>query len=637
MAAFLEFRTQEIASDEFLDKHADLRDLLEPMLGSASADEGLTDTSIGETFVIERELGRGGMGVVYAARHIQLGRRVAVKVLPKDLTLQPASIARFRREAKTIATLDHPGIVKVLAIGEDDDKHWFAMELIDGSTLEQHIGELRGRHESPSRSTASMLDLAIEVADALHHAHGFGIVHRDVKPSNVMLKRDSGAVLTDFGLARDARDPGLTAPGGRAGTPCYMAPEQIRGHASAGDVRSDVFALGVTLYEMLTFRRAFDASTTDLVIARVLREEPEDPRRANPSVSGDLAAVVAKSIEKDPARRYATAGEFAEELRACRANRPVRARKQTVFLRATRWSRRHPARAGLALALALGVPLLAGGIGYIIASVPLVRAGEQRELDELIEQGLHLVFHSDRDQDRARQVIEEAMARAPEHPEVRIAAAVMRSRWVNHAAALALLEERPDLLDAHRELQRARALYLWAAGRVAEADAVETQLGEPRSAFEFFFAGFVAWRRSQAVGGDAGPALRLLSLASRTSDRPRLGFVLTLAEVADAVGSAAVREEAVTTLVTVWPDSSRAWGMAAWVLRDADPKRALHAVDRALALYPDEPGLLRYRSRILRNLGEIDAAMAELERALARKPEFLEARTELEELRRRPR
>lgn len=386
------------SASEFLAEHEQLRGLLEPLI--AGARPGPPPSPAGPSvlgdFRLLGELGRGGMGVVYDAEQISLGRRVAVKVLPGRLALDPDRRARFVRESRLAASLDHPGIAKVISADAADDVIWFAMERIDGVPLDRVLtrtadipaatmtgGRLASAVDEVARQCSvedtwpeaadarkqstvwraghvdTVVRIGAQIAEALQHAHERGVVHRDVKPANVLLRRDGSAVLTDFGLARDLNAPSLTLTGDFLGTPSYCAPEQLAGDRATTDHRVDIFALGVTLYELLTHRRPFEASSSDEVRARILTVEPRRPRRLNPRIPTDLNSVLMMALDKDPDRRYQTAAAMAADLRAVAAGQPVRARPVRAQTRAWRWCRRNPwAAATLAASVAVVILLL---------------------------------------------------------------------------------------------------------------------------------------------------------------------------------------------------------------------------------------------------------------------------------------
>jgi tetratricopeptide (TPR) repeat protein/predicted Ser/Thr protein kinase len=366
--------------DALLRAHPDLADLLAPMCGDdADAATSPTPTAaapgpaaegdeqvLGD-FRLVRELGRGGMGVVYEAWQRSLDRRVAVKVLAPALVASPSAVARFRREAAAIGRLHHANIVEVHGFGTDGDRHFFAMQLVDGKPLD----EVAARFRSPRAAVA----LCAQLADALAHAHAQGLVHRDVKPANVLVRDDDTPLLSDFGVAHDSELPSVTREGGFVGTLDYASPEQVRGEAI--DARTDVWSLGVILYELLTGSAPFAAPTQEALLRNVLTSEPPSlPKSAG--VDRDLTAMLARSLSKDRNRRYATAAAFARDLRAWLAGEPVTARLPGAGERLWRWAVREPWRAVAAAAFVLGLPAITASVAYSLAQAPLAQLGESR-------------------------------------------------------------------------------------------------------------------------------------------------------------------------------------------------------------------------------------------------------------------
>ncbi len=326
-----------------------------------------------------RELGRGGQAVVWLAEDTRIARQVALKLLPAEFAaLSQERRRRLQREAEVIARLDHPCLCAVLDARIDGDRPYIAMRFVDGSTLGEWISRARenrrgerdgaAKREGPiqmaPRNTLELAGLLMyfeRAARALHAAHEVGVVHRDVKPQNLMVARSGDPVLLDFGQARDETSDSfeLTRSGDVLGTPAYMSPEQILGKRDGVDRRSDVWSLGSSLYEALTLKRAFEAENVPALFMAIRGAVLPDPRALNPALPTDLSLVVATALEKDPARRYQTALDFAEDLRRVREYEPVRARPPSAWRVFRGWFQRHPAIAystlGSIVALSIGL------------------------------------------------------------------------------------------------------------------------------------------------------------------------------------------------------------------------------------------------------------------------------------------
>ncbi|WP_165234046.1 serine/threonine-protein kinase [Aquisphaera insulae] len=319
--------------------------------------------SLGD-FAIGRVIGRGGMGVVYEATQRSLNRQVALKILPAACD-DPRKLQRFRVEAMAAACLRHPHIVPVYLTGSEEDCHFYAMQLIEGRTLAAVVAE------RPSHREAA--ELGRQAASALQYAHEQGIIHRDVKPSNLMVDRSGWLWVSDFGLARVAGQSDLTQSGAILGTLRYMSPEQAAGSRATVDHRTDVYSLGATLYELVAGRPVFEADGDSRLglLRQIVEEQPRRPRLIDASIPRDLETIVLKSLAKDPAARYATAGEMADDLGRFLDGRPILARPPGPLDRASSWAHRH--RRAMATAVILAVVASIAAAGFAVWRDGLLR------------------------------------------------------------------------------------------------------------------------------------------------------------------------------------------------------------------------------------------------------------------------
>ncbi|MCA9152519.1 MAG: protein kinase, partial [Planctomycetales bacterium] len=336
-------------------------------------------TRLGD-YEIVREIGRGGMGVVYEAKQRSLDRIVALKVLPRNFFPSAASIARFRREARAASQLHHTNIVPIFEVGAADGVQYYSMQLIDGVNLsnlaELSIASPAMRESSVKRGTISdhrlIADVGRQVADALHYAHQRHIIHRDVKPSNLILDKEGVAWLADFGLAKQLGED-LTGTMEAAGTLRFMSPERFQGVC---DQRSDVYSLGLTLYELLTGQRAFVTDDHFSLMTQIREFDPPSPGSINPAIPRDLDTIVRKAISKSADRRYQSAQELADDLARFNRGEPIMARKVSLAERAWLWAlKRKSLAASLAAILFL---IILTAIGSSIAAVHF-RNQEQRQ------------------------------------------------------------------------------------------------------------------------------------------------------------------------------------------------------------------------------------------------------------------
>ncbi len=322
-------------------------ELVQPRDGEAQT--VMTEPRMLGGFRIVRELGRGGMAVVYLARDEQLKREVALKVLPRSSAMSERRIARFRHEGRAIAKLNHGNIVQVYTIGHEGDEHFIAMEYVEGRTLAEQLKWLskldmaEQMMQLASRETLRRnVEVIAQVADGLEHAHRHDVIHRDVKPSNILIDGEGCAKLADFGIARILREDGMTKTDETPGTYAYMSPEQAQlKRQKTIDGRADVYSLGVVLYEALTGMPAFTGSSAAEVLAAVLSRDPRPVRAVNRHIPRDLETIAHKAMEKSPDRRYSSAGHMAADLRSWLAGLPILARPAGPVRVAGRWVKRH--------------------------------------------------------------------------------------------------------------------------------------------------------------------------------------------------------------------------------------------------------------------------------------------------------
>jgi eukaryotic-like serine/threonine-protein kinase len=441
--------------------------------GSASPSEFSAPQRLGD-FQLIRELGRGGMGVVYEAEQLSMGRRVALKVLPFAAMVQAQALQRFRNEVRAAAALTHDHIVSVYSIGEERGVHYYAMQLIRGQSLAEVIAQLvkidKGdapagsssisrlllaspakaedmesgsaptepvaavspaagvasppneteREVQARRSTAhkshrgseyyqSAVRLGIEAAEALQHAHDQGVIHRDIKPGNLLLDADARLYITDFGLARIESDVGLTMSGDLIGTLRYMAPEQALAKRVVVDHRADIYSLGATLYELLTLEPPFGESDRKELLKQIAFQDPRPLRKLDRHIPADLETIILKSMEKDPGERYQTAEALAADLRAFLEHRPIRARPPMLLERGLKWCRRQPGIVATAAAI-----LILATIGLTISNVLIAQQRNAAQIAQGNEAEQRKVAEKKRDEARDQRIEAEKQTKIAE-------------------------------------------------------------------------------------------------------------------------------------------------------------------------------------------------------------------------------
>ncbi len=462
---------------------------------------------------VEALVGHGGMGVIYRARHHQLNRMVAVKMLITGSYAAPHERARFQREAKAVASLRHANIVQVHDVGEHEGWPYFTMELLEGGSLAR---ALAGTPQPAQQSAATLATLA----EAVRVAHQGGIVHRDLKPANILLTADGTPKIADFGLARHFDGgPALTLSGTRMGTPSYMAPEQVIGKAGTIGPPADIYALGALLYEMITGRPPFRGETAAETERQAVHDEPVPPSRLNTKVPRDLETICLKCLSKEPRRRYPSAAALADDLRRFGQGRPIQARPVSWGERSWRWGRRNPTAAAL-LATALALVGLASGGGVWLVQQRARHGAEMRNdvatavaQAERLRKGFHFR--------EARESLENVRLRLePAGPDE------LRRRVEQNQADLNLAErldairiKAATLVGGKDGLAVAEPLYV-----SAFAQARLGQLGDDSKAVS-------ARVRDSALSGELIAALD--DWASITADRGRREWLLAVASDAD--------------------------------------------------------------------------------------------------------
>ncbi|MBL8900721.1 MAG: tetratricopeptide repeat protein, partial [Planctomycetes bacterium] len=614
------------------EKETDLKAPLQALLVAKT--EPATETRRFGSYRLLRSLGRGGQGEVFLAEDERLARRVALKLLHPWITPGLGGLERFRREASIASRLDHPGLCTVYEAGIESGQPFIAMRYVEGESLAARLAAAKARASetkervAPSsrgelEAVASLLERA---ARAAHAAHEAGVVHRDLKPGNILISAGEQPVLLDFGLAREEEGETLTKTGEVFGTPEYMAPEQLAGDTRHVDARADVYSLGATLYECLTLRRPFSAPTREALYRAVLTQPPPDPRRYNPSLPTDLLVIAETALEKEPARRYASALALAEDLRRFAAHEPILARRISPLGRFVRWCRREPARAAL-LVGAAGV--LAAG-GFVIERWPQLREEllakqrfeESENVEHLLEEAyLHL------GEDFGTSPLEDfraVLARDPENVEA-LAGLVLALAWYERVSeARKVLSEHAELVARRPELGWADVELLRLEGRNEEAVARAKSLEARVDAAALFLRGLGELERGHR-GEDASFSLSqaLLRRAVLAAPVARRIYHYVYAHALGHSGSADAREEEADALKRLWPESPIARYWATYAIADVRPPQSVAAEWREVAkLRPDD-------ARVWNNLGialhaakDIEGALEAHRRALELRPDY---------------
>jgi hypothetical protein len=431
---------------------------------------GLPLERIGE-FRLIRRLGEGGMGMVFLAEQQSLGRLVALKIIRPERSGSPAAAADLLREAQAIAKLRHPHIVTVFATGEESGIHYLAMELVPGRGLDDVLREAAASGGRPPMRR--ILRWMADVAWALQCAHDAGIIHRDVKPSNVRITPEGRALLVDFGLARHVVSTAAPLTGEFRGTPHYASPEQVAARQIGITPQTDVYSLGVMLYESTTGRVPFDGKTKEEVFNQILVKEPVPPARINPSMPHDLEIVIQKAMEKDRERRYATAKALAADLEAVAELRPVQAKPASVLVKAAKWIRRNRA-------LAAGIAVAVFGVAAAAGTLLLTHAGASRAVRRMVGDARRALAADD--SEAAMQPLRRAAAMRPDDASV---LRLLRDAEARQAERDGARAREQDRLAAQEALgQGRRGLERYRAGAARKQDLTAEQAALRRALSE---------------------------------------------------------------------------------------------------------------------------------------------------------
>jgi serine/threonine protein kinase/Flp pilus assembly protein TadD len=695
--------------------HAPARD--RPAAGERPAAGTGPEERLGD-FRIVREIGRGGMGVVYEAVQVSLGRRVALKVLPFAGALDGKHLQRFQNEAQAAAHLHHPNIVPVYFVGCERGVHYYAMQLIEGQTLAAVIHELRrwagaepegpaGPREpvsefvgglvwGPGAPEPSGIDpcgpsaalaaahppkdpaffrtaagLAVQAARALEHAHQLGVVHRDVKPANLLVDGQGKVWVTDFGLAQVQNDTRLTRTGDVMGTLRYMSPEQALAQPAGVNHRTDLYSLGATLYELLTLAPTFTGRDRHELLRQIAFEEPRPLRRVNPSVPADLETIVLTAMAKDPAERYATAQELADDLERFVKDEPIRARRPTLAHRGRRWARRHQTLVwAAALSLLAALAVLAASAGWIVRDRSARRAKFAADLQVALKeaQEAQREGHLARAQaaaQRAEGLLEEGAAEPDLAGQVRnllgeLAEEEADRRLVARLEELRLLQAEVNVEESRFVLERALPDYrqafrergLWEDMMTAEEAAAHLR-GRPAKVrgtlltaldhclilARFQKAPEEGWLRQVLSAADTDTWRQRVRAARERNDRPALEQLAREVDVAAQPPEAlflldislrqrGARESAVALLrraQEVFPGDfwiNHDLGLA---LLDCQPPRCEDAVrflTAAVALRPSSPGVRLNLGCAFEWKGRPEEAAAAYRQAVTLRPDY---------------
>ena len=563
------------------------------------------------------EIGRGGQAVVWMAEDTKLDRKVALKIIRDFGPDRHHLLERFQREASITSRLEHPGICPIYETGFHGDLPWISMRYVEGETLANWIARTSGRktgrdpHEceaGPDRRTLLETVRIVEsTARSLHAAHEAGIIHRDIKPGNIMLTEDMEPVVLDFGLAaeEDRGGPSLTMTGDLLGTPAYMSPEQIASKRIPLDRRTDVYSLSVVLYEMLSSRRPFQAISREALFQMILSKEPEDLRRLNRDLPRDIRVVCESGLRKDRDHRYETALDLAEDLRRFREGEPVMARKVGILGRAWRWSCREPIMAALSMTLIVVLLAMSALIASHVSNAREVNEATERNRinqaeSQLASASLRLASGDRRGAIAVLQTVIDSEACLYEATATK---ALLLVRLGESDRALATLKRHASALSATFAEQLIQQQVRAEAQNALISDLPDFDTLTPDAPIDHFLLAVTAVdslrsksHRWKSINPSlARYALRHATIAILKSRRGRLNFLTLRADAAAASNDAAAARETAHALMHNWPSNLAALKIAGFALLNAGTKEDLEESRRHLIkareMEPNDPNV----------------------------------------------
>jgi tetratricopeptide (TPR) repeat protein/tRNA A-37 threonylcarbamoyl transferase component Bud32 len=602
------------------------------MQGGGEGDEGARDAEWIGHYKLLRLVGEGGQGAVFEAVDTRLGRRAAVKVLRRLESAE--ALKRFQREAALLASFDHPRLCTLYEAGQHDGRPFIAMRFLEGRSLADLIGGQQeagagpveipaSKEDGHSSATHRVVRMVEKIARALDFAHEKGVVHRDVKPANVVLDADAEPIVLDFGLARGLEGAStMTHAGDVLGTPGYLAPEHLSGRA--GDRRVDVYALGVTLYECLTKRRPFEAPTREALLVRILDEPPPDPRRANPAIGRDLLAILETAMAKDPDRRYATARALADDLAAVASGQSVSVRRAGPAARAWQWARRHRTAASLIAVAAVVIPVLAALGGFVLARLPDIEFAERKQQEARDETRLMQAFlELDKGDPKKAVAMFEPLAAGVTFRLEAIAGLVFSLVKTGDAErALGILDKEPDHPSSALSFAVLRKHALEALRRPVPEGVASRASQQPREAVESFVLGEDMLARGHA--GEPGAFERACDHLTRAVTHPGMQtrFHLSRAHALGHLGKKREAEarESARVIQAALPESAVAWYWSGFALHLFDPDAAIAAYKKAIEL--DSSSVMAHMNLayLLRTRGRHEESLAPARRAVELDP-----------------